>query len=387
VLEKSHYHLYSEAMDKILFISHDASRTGAPILLFRLIQALSKSNQYEIIILLKNGGALKEKFSTLGLTFVWNEKIKITFLAKFLSKLGMHQLTAEARRKRVILNHVASADIVFNNTATNASLLKQLPLAHKRIFSYFHELSVVIDAITKAGDILYLESISEKIFIPALSLKNFYVDTFKIPVEKLELLKYIVPPVKMAIDSPNINPEGHNFLVGFAGTLNGRKGYDLIPLLAKKVIFDKRVSNIHFIWIGIDKTVMEFALFLSDLKRLRIQSYFTFIEPVDDINPFLSKLNLLVLPSREDPFPLVVLEAASHGVPTIGFKDAGGISDFIGDDAGVMIDYLDIDSMAISIANLGNDEALRKALGARAKERVKAYQNGEEIVKELSRYF
>jgi glycosyltransferase involved in cell wall biosynthesis len=374
-------------MDKILFISHDASRTGAPILLFRLIQALSKSNQYEIIILLKNGGALKEKFSTLGLTFVWNEKIKITFLAKFLSKLGMHQLTAEARRKRVILNHVASADIVFNNTATNASLLKQLPLAHKRIFSYFHELSVVIDAITKAGDILYLESISEKIFIPALSLKNFYVDTFKIPVEKLELLKYIVPPVKMAIDSPNINPEGHNFLVGFAGTLNGRKGYDLIPLLAKKVIFDKRVSNIHFIWIGIDKTVMEFALFLSDLKRLRIQSYFTFIEPVDDINPFLSKLNLLVLPSREDPFPLVVLEAASHGVPTIGFKDAGGISDFIGDDAGVMIDYLDIDSMAISIANLGNDEALRKALGARAKERVKAYQNGEEIVKELSRYF
>ena len=57
---------------KILFISHDASRTGAPILLLRLIEQIKIYSDFEILILLKNCGELKEDFERLGKTFVWN---------------------------------------------------------------------------------------------------------------------------------------------------------------------------------------------------------------------------------------------------------------------------------------------------------------------------
>ena len=55
---------------KILFISHEATRTGAPILLLNFLNWLKKNSDIEIEILFKeskgNKGALINEFKTLG---------------------------------------------------------------------------------------------------------------------------------------------------------------------------------------------------------------------------------------------------------------------------------------------------------------------------------
>jgi glycosyltransferase involved in cell wall biosynthesis len=58
-----------------------------------------------------------------------------------------------------------------------------------------------------------------------------------------------------------------------------------------------------------------------------------------------------LLTSKEDPYPLVVLEAALQKVPTIAFSQAGGAPEFIGDDGGSVVDYLDTEMAASAILN------------------------------------
>jgi glycosyltransferase involved in cell wall biosynthesis len=82
-------------------------------------------------------------------------------------------------------------------------------------------------------------------------------------------------------------------------------------------------------------------------------------------------MDCFVLPSREDPCPLVVLEAAATGLPIVCFKGSGGAADFVGADAGVAVPYLDIHAMAQAILELQKSPELRRRLGSTAMARVR----------------
>ena len=61
------------------------------------------------------------------------------------------------------------------------------------------------------------------------------------------------------------------------------------------------------------------------------------------MNPrFFSAADAFVLTSREDPFPTVVLEAMSVGVPVVAFAESGGIPEFLTEHScGHVVPYCD----------------------------------------------
>ncbi len=68
------------------------------------------------------------------------------------------------------------------------------------------------------------------------------------------------------------------------------------------------------------------------------------------MDSFYESIDILLLLSREDPYPLVTLEAANFSVPTICFKNAGGIQEFIEEfQCGISVDYLDLNAVTKSI--------------------------------------
>jgi glycosyltransferase involved in cell wall biosynthesis len=81
-------------------------------------------------------------------------------------------------------------------------------------------------------------------------------------------------------------------------------------------------------------------------------------------------MDVFTLPSREDPFPLVVLEAMALARPVVGF-DVGGVREQL-DDTGVVVDAEDVSAMANAVVALLDDEAERRRLGALAAERVRS---------------
>jgi glycosyltransferase involved in cell wall biosynthesis len=108
--------------------------------------------------------------------------------------------------------------------------------------------------------------------------------------------------------------------------------------------------------------------------RLGICDAVTFHGHVDD----MTKHHLLqgswvhVLPSRKEGWGLAVVEAGQHGVPTIGYRSSGGLSDSIIDGVtGVLVDNRA--ELVDSLEQLLSDPVLRDQLGAKAQARSTDY--------------
>lgn len=75
-----------------------------------------------------------------------------------------------------------------------------------------------------------------------------------------------------------------------------------------------------------------------------------------------------VLPSRKEGWGLAVIEAGQHGVPTIGYRTSGGLSDSIVDGVtGLLVD--DREDLVHQLERLLTDPVLREQLGGKAQDR------------------
>ncbi len=105
-------------------------------------------------------------------------------------------------------------------------------------------------------------------------------------------------------------------------------------------------------------------------EELGISHAVTFHGHVDDVtkHELLQHSWVNLLPSRKEGWGLAVIEAAQHGVPTIGYRSSGGLSDSIVDGVtGVLVD--DVDDLVAGLHRLLTDHVLREQLGAKAQVR------------------
>jgi glycosyltransferase involved in cell wall biosynthesis len=106
---------------------------------------------------------------------------------------------------------------------------------------------------------------------------------------------------------------------------------------------------------------------VEHVQRLGISSAVTFHGHVDDvsIHHVLQGAWVHVLPSRKEGWGLAVVEAAQHGVPTIGYRSSGGLSDSIVDGVtGILVDTHT--ELVDRLEELLADPVLRDQLGTKA---------------------
>ena len=90
----------------------------------------------------------------------------------------------------------------------------------------------------------------------------------------------------------------------------------------------------------------------------KLDDVVTFPGGTQDPSEFLQSLSLLLLPSREDSWPLVMLEAAAEGVPIVCFQDSGGAEHFLASGGGTAVPYLDVEAMAQAAVRYLSDPEL-----------------------------
>lgn len=107
---------------------------------------------------------------------------------------------------------------------------------------------------------------------------------------------------------------------------------------------------------------------------LGITDAVTFHGHVDDVtkHAVVQRSWVHVLPSRKEGWGLAVIEAAQHGVPTIGYRSSGGLTDSVIDGVtGVLVD--DHDELVDGLQRLLTDQILRDELGAKARARSREF--------------
>jgi glycosyltransferase involved in cell wall biosynthesis len=158
------------------------------------------------------------------------------------------------------------------------------------------------------------------------------------------------------------------FVVGGSGTTDWRKGPDLFVATARALVARSPDRPIHFVWVGGDPKPI--GLLRRDVERAGLSGRVTFVGKVADAWRYHSAFDAFLLTSREDPFPLVCLESARLSVPTVCFAGAGGMPEFVEDDAGCVVPYLDLQAAAGALFALSGSEGLRAGLGRRAAQKV-----------------
>ncbi|MBC7919880.1 MAG: glycosyltransferase family 4 protein [Ferruginibacter sp.] len=163
-----------------------------------------------------------------------------------------------------------------------------------------------------------------------------------------------------------------SFVVCASGTTDWRKGVDLFAQIANRC---QQMTNasLRFIWVGGASSGLEYDKLVYDVERLGLTGIVHFVGVVENPVAYFALADVFILPSREDPFPLVCLEAASLGKPILCFDQAGGMPEFVQGCGGVMVPYLNIDAFATEIVHLQTDANALHQLGKKTAEQARGF--------------
>ena len=148
--------------------------------------------------------------------------------------------------------------------------------------------------------------------------------------------------------------EYDGYKIIFAGRLIECKG---IPFLVKgfEQIINNNINAKLFL-VGAGEEENKLKEYISELN---LKQHVVFLGYKTNPQAFIRKADLLVLPSSEEGFGRVLLEAMDVGIPVIGTR-IGGIPEVIENEInGLLVNYGDVDNLKQSIIAILKDESLR----------------------------
>lgn len=204
-------------------------------------------------------------------------------------------------------------------------------------------------------------------------------DLYQIPDEKISIIgNGVLACQKMNIDPGRVK-ERYGIhplapVVFFVGRMVHQKGVDLLIDTIPHVL--RHRWDVKFIFAGeggFRRRYEELARELGVYQSCRFLGYV----PEDELGELINACDLLCVPSRNEPFGIVVLEGWSVGKPVVGTEAVDIIDNFMD---GIKA-YLYPDSIAWCINYMLDNPDLMKEMGKAGKERVKKFYTWDYIAK------
>ena len=369
---------------RLLFVSHDAGRTGAPFLLLHLLRWLRRETNVELTIVLKQTGPLQDAFAELGRVLVFPRRWPVVSgrISRFRPVGDFGYALNKSTLRRAVARR--TYDAIYSNTLVNGTVLQALPVGRCPLISHAHELEYMLAMHTTVRDLAYTLEQTDALIAGSDAVAVNLTARHGFNPELISVIREFIPI--SARDSSQHNRTQARlrselgiapgaFVVCAAGTLDWRKGADVFVLLAAAVRAMDPQNNTHFVWIGGGAEAAFERQVVYDVEKIGLGDRMHFLGQRSDYLDYMALGDVFCLMSREDPFPLVVLEAASLAKPILCFAGSGGSPEFVEDDCGFIVPYLDVAGMAARIAELRHDPELASRLGNQAAFKVDERNN------------
>ena len=358
---------------RILFISHDFAQAGAQLLLLRFINWLENKNEFVSDILF-NVDRSRSDYCSKG------EQTILDAFADIGSCYFLDDIAHEP--ENLALVNSGYYDFIYANTSTLGSLLAFFQDVEIPVLSHIHEMDFWIGNFVDPQDFEAQKRHTSKFLACSEPVCEVLTQKFGIDDEQVEVIHASTSLEETAkivegLDRDSIREElgvdAETCLIVLCGTYYWRKGSDLfLPLLMQL----QKLSNerkFKVLWVGGYGEEANKLQFDYDIRRLGMEENAVLCGSHDTPQKLMFAADCFLLPSREDPFPLVMLEAASLGLPIVGFENTGGFKTFYSNEAGLGVPYLDVEAMAASVWQVWDDPQLRDKLSANAKSQVSLY--------------
>lgn len=361
----------------ILFVSHNANRGGAPLLLLEIVKAFRAQSDVPFQILLMHNGDLADEFKKLATTHTWfHRHLDDRYQQK---KTSLFLRITNIVRGLIILYSVRKSTLVFYNTITNGHIHKKLRFLKAKSVYYVHELEASIRITTNAQTLQTVRNHTDLFLAVSVAVKENLVRNHAVDDKLVRVMK---TPFKHTEKSKEHHQEfisafrkehrlrESTVIVGAMGQSEWRKGFDLFFPLVKLYTSLHPGDDVFFVWKGFNEKNLSAFFDLYQQDKYDLDNKAVVLPHGKNGLDTMACYDLHLLLSREDPYPLVVLEAASFSIPTLCFTDGGGAPEFVEDDAGFCIPYGDLLQMTEGIKRLVNDAVMRDKLGYCAKKKA-----------------
>ena len=355
------------ARRRVLFVSHEATRTGAPKIILNILKHFHAHCDIQCETVLHNGGHLASEFGRYSDVSCMN-----------LARKGSDELTRKIRR--VVHREKGNPPILaICNSMESRFIAQELAQCGIPIISLIHELPSSYDV----SDYENVFEHSQRIVFPVHAVKDATDAKVPLPLGKCMVLPQglLNPDFGNSITREQAHQQirrelslpDDSFIVLGCGTLDLRKGIDHYALVAKRVLQQNR-SNvpIHFVWAGEGPrwTHSPYHYVTLDLEKSEARHHVHFIGERDNVEPYFVGADAFLMSSRVDPFPCVIHEAMATSLPVITFADSGGAPEAVSGGAGFVVPYGDYDQASNIICMLATQPEIAAGLRQRSLERV-----------------
>lgn len=338
---------------RLLLSSHGASPFGAERVLLIMAEGLAERGHTVTLEIPHEGPALEAAQSLIGVRVWLSRRPRLPRNVREGATYLLGIAGAAARIRDHVREH--RPDVVWVNSMFNPPAALGARWAGAPVVWHLHERNLRGPA---AIPMALLVRFASDVSVP---VSEFVARTFarmpggggrqRILFEQFPQLPTLPPPTS---DS--------DFVVGFVGQFEPRKRViDLLRALT-------RVPGTRGLLVGDGK---QRSRVQSTLGRLGLRERVEWVGLQRDVLPWYRKMDCVVLPSRDEPCPLVAFESMSVGRPVIASRH-GGHPEVLGD-AAVYFPLGDVVGLARCIGRLKRDRRLREELRRAGLERVSLF--------------
>lgn len=324
----------------------DLSRTGVPVALERLVrwQATVHPDEAAVHVISGRDGALRSAFAVAAASVTAIEppsgRRAVTTASLALAEAGRAAAGRDLRARwvRHQVRPLPRPDVVLVQGAGAWPLFRDLEpaIGRARVVLHLHELEVAFQRSGLGTDTRRIVERPDAVLAVCGAVADLAAAQGAL-ARAIALVPGTIDPPPGGWSSPVARVAGSH--VVSIGTAGWRKGTDLARAAAFEL--GRTDPAVRWHWVG-DPEPSAWSLAVGSDDPL--------VHHPATLAPWaaVAAPAALVVPSREDPLPLVALEAGARGVPVIASL-TGGLPDLLAEHRGLLVDATDVAGLAEAV--------------------------------------
>jgi len=200
------------------------------------------------------------------------------------------------------------------------------------------------------------------------ALADYLVHQCRLPASRVRVVANGIDTARFAPAAFATPRSAPGPTVGVLTRLDARKGLPYLLQAMAQIRSDFPNARLLIGGDGEDRSALE-----QEARSLGLTGRVEFVGAVSDSADFYRRLDLFVLPSLDEAFGLVLLEAMAAGLPVVGTR-VGGIPEILEDGSqGLLVAPADSQALARAIRELCGDPLRQRQMGERACQQARRF--------------
>lgn len=370
----------------VLLVSHDATRTGAPILAANIGKELLRT--HNVICLLLGPGEIASFFEAVSNVLVGpiiptKNLFSDSFIAynidRICERFSIDYALVNSMESRCVLPHL------------NKKGIPSVCMVHE-FFGDTSPCDEFLSGFLWASEVVFPSEIVKKSALNSYT-NEMIKDTLILRQGKSEIPKNAENAVlnnKKALyikrKINNGSKKTVSFVVLGAGTIYQKKGVDLFVSVATEIKRIDPTLPIVMVWVGAYYDPEYSEHIGAKIIASKISKTCLIFDPVENLEEIYKMADVFFLSSRVDPLPNVAIDAMLEGIPLICFSNTTGIEEVLTQDEitrSCLVPNFDIKAAANKIIEIYSSSKYKSDLEKRVKKLAKINFNMNSYVKSL----